>query len=87
MSMNAETKGEPCLSSAILLSCSLAYKPLHMNTKTSLPFRMKLRTASVSSAVSNDAIVCLYGQCVLPTHCSVTKLDILRLCYSRWLRR
>jgi hypothetical protein len=56
--MNAETKGEACL----LLSCSQVYEPLHMNTKTSLSFQMKLRTASVSSGVSNVAVGCLYGQ-------------------------
>jgi hypothetical protein len=61
MSMNAGTKGEPCLSSAVLLSCSRVYKPLHMNTKSSLPFQMKLRTASVSPGVSNVALSCLYG--------------------------
>ena len=62
MSMNAGTKGEACLSTAVLLSCSHVYKPLQMNTKTSLPFQMKLRTASVSSGVSNVAVGCLYGQ-------------------------
>lgn len=61
MSMNAGTKGEPCLSSAVPLSCSQVYKSLHINTKTALSFQTKLRTASVSSGVSNVALGCPYG--------------------------